>query len=86
MALRAGDWSAWRSGFGQGLGALIREAGRQPQIVVGHDFRSYSISIKQALTVGLMSAGIEVRRYRPCALSPVAYFAQFALDIPASRW
>ncbi|MEZ5897588.1 MAG: phosphomannomutase/phosphoglucomutase [Parvularculaceae bacterium] len=67
--------------LGQGLGALIREAGRQPRIVVGHDFRSYSISIKQALTVGLMSAGIEVNDIG-LALSPVAYFAQFALDIP----
>ncbi|MDZ7628863.1 MAG: phosphomannomutase/phosphoglucomutase [Parvularculaceae bacterium] len=68
--------------LGLGLGTLIREAGREPRIVVGHDFRSYSTSIKQALTVGLMTAGIEVNDIG-LALSPVAYFAQFALDIPA---
>lgn len=68
--------------LGLGLGTLIREAGREPRIVVGHDFRSYSTSIKQALTVGLMTAGIEVNDIG-LALSPVAYFAQFALDIPS---
>ncbi len=68
--------------LGLGLGTLIREAGKPPRIVVGHDFRSYSTSIKQALTVGLMTAGIEVNDIG-LALSPVAYFAQFALDIPA---
>ena len=67
--------------LGAGLGTLIREMGKAPRIVVGHDFRGYSISIKQALTVGLMSAGIEVNDIG-LALSPVAYFAQFELDIP----
>jgi phosphomannomutase/phosphoglucomutase len=68
--------------LGAGLGTLLHEAGKKPQIVVGHDFRSYSLSIKQALTLGLMSAGVEVVDIG-LALSPVAYFAQFALDIPA---
>ncbi|MCI5046332.1 MAG: phosphomannomutase/phosphoglucomutase [Aquisalinus sp.] len=67
--------------LGAGLGTLIRELGKEPRIVVGHDFRGYSASIKQALTVGLMSAGIEVNDIG-LALSPVAYFAQFDLDIP----
>ena len=67
--------------LGQGLGTLIREMGKDPRIVVGHDFRGYSASIKQALTVGLMTAGIEVNDIG-LALSPVAYFAQFDLDIP----
>ena len=67
--------------LGAGLGTLIREMGKSPRIVVGHDFRGYSSSIKQALTVGLMSAGIEVNDIG-LALSPVAYFAQFDLDIP----
>ncbi len=67
--------------LGLGLGTLIREMGKPPRIVVGHDFRSYSVSIKQALTVGLMTAGIEVNDIG-LALSPVAYFAQFDLDIP----
>jgi phosphomannomutase / phosphoglucomutase len=51
-------------------------------VVVGHDFRSYSLSIKQALTLGLISAGCQVHDIG-LALSPVAYFAQFALDTPA---
>lgn len=67
--------------LGAGLGTLIHELGKAPRIVIGHDFRSYSLSIKQALTVGLMSAGIEVHDIG-LALSPVAYFAQFELDIP----
>ncbi len=67
--------------LGQGLGTLIREMGKDPRIVVGHDYRAYSTSIKQALTVGLMTAGIEVNDIG-LALSPVAYFAQFDLDIP----
>ncbi|MEM9168618.1 MAG: phosphomannomutase/phosphoglucomutase [Pseudomonadota bacterium] len=67
--------------LGLGLGTLIRELGKPPRIVVGHDFRSYSTSIKQALTVGLMTAGIEVNDIG-LALSPVAYFAQFELDVP----
>jgi len=67
--------------LGLGLGTLIREMGKEPRIVVGHDFRGYSTSIKQALTVGLMSAGIEVNDIG-LALSPTAYFAQFHLNIP----
>ncbi len=67
--------------LGLGLGTLIREMGVAPRIVVGHDFRGYSVSVKQALTVGLMTAGIEVNDIG-LALSPVAYFAQFDLDIP----
>ena len=67
--------------LGAGLGTLIHELGVKPQIVVGHDFRAYSLSIKQALSVGLMSAGVEVVDIG-MALSPTAYFAQFALDVP----
>jgi phosphomannomutase / phosphoglucomutase len=68
--------------LGLALGAYLYEMGIQPKIVVGHDFRSYSLSIKQALTLGLMSAGCAVQDIG-LALSPVAYFAQFALDAPA---
>jgi phosphomannomutase / phosphoglucomutase len=66
--------------LGLGLGTYIHELG-QKKIVVGHDFRSYSLSIKQALTVGLMAAGCEVLDIG-LALSPIAYFAQFDLDAP----
>lgn len=67
--------------LGLGLGTLIHELDIEPKIVVGHDFRSYSLSVKQALEVGLMTAGIEVHDIG-LALSPTAYFAQFDLDIP----
>jgi len=66
--------------LGLGLGTYIHELGHS-RIVVGHDFRGYSLSIKQALTLGLMSAGCEVHDIG-LALSPTAYFAQFDLDIP----
>jgi phosphomannomutase/phosphoglucomutase len=68
--------------LGFGLGSYFHELGIAPQVAVGHDFRSYSQSIKQALTLGLMSAGCTVHDIG-LALSPVAYFAQFALDVPA---
>jgi phosphomannomutase/phosphoglucomutase len=66
--------------LGLGLGTYIHELG-QSRIVVGHDFRSYSVNVKQALTLGLIAAGCEVIDIG-LALSPVAYFAQFDLDVP----
>ena len=66
--------------LGLGLGTYIHELD-QSRIVVGHDFRSYSSSIKNALILGLISAGCEVHDIG-LALSPTAYFAQFDLDIP----
>ncbi|MBV6658168.1 MAG: phosphomannomutase/phosphoglucomutase [Devosiaceae bacterium] len=67
--------------LGAGLGTLIHEQGVKAEIVVGHDFRGYSASIKNALVTGLMMAGIKVHDIG-LALSPAAYFAQFALDVP----
>src|SRR6478735_5409092 len=66
--------------LGLGLGTYIHELG-QTRIVVGHDYRSYSLSIKQALTLGLIAAGCEVVDIG-LATSPMAYFAQFDLDAP----
>lgn len=68
--------------LGLGIGTLLREAGVRPEIVTGHDFRSYSMAIKDALILGLMTAGCTVHDIG-LALSPTAYFAQFALDVPA---
>jgi phosphomannomutase/phosphoglucomutase len=68
--------------LGMGLGTLIQELGAGRDIVTGHDFRSYSLSIKQALITGLMAAGANVKDIG-LALSPMAYFAQFALDVPS---
>jgi phosphomannomutase/phosphoglucomutase len=67
--------------LGMGLGTLIREMGVKPEIVTGHDFRSYSASVKMALTLGLMAAGCRVHDIG-LAVTPMAYFAQFALDVP----
>jgi phosphomannomutase/phosphoglucomutase len=53
----------------------------RPDIVTGHDFRSYSASIKIALIAGMMAAGLRVKDIG-LALSPMAYFGQFALDCP----
>jgi phosphomannomutase/phosphoglucomutase len=69
--------------LGLALGTLLSSELKQdnPAVVVGHDYRSYSAQIKHALTIGLMAAGCKVRDIG-LALSPVAYFAQFALDCP----
>jgi phosphomannomutase/phosphoglucomutase len=67
--------------LGLGLGTLIHELGVKPQLVTGHDFRSYSASIKMALVNGLLAAGIQVKDIG-LALTPMAYFAQFDLDMP----
>lgn len=68
--------------LGAGIGTVMHEMGIKPEIVVGHDYRSYSASIKVALTSGLMAAGIKVYDIG-LALSPMAYFAQFELDVAA---
>ena len=65
---------------GLGLPELFREQGVPARIVVGHDFRSYSAAIKQALMAGLLAGGAEVHDIG-LALSPMAYFAQFDLEI-----
>lgn len=68
--------------LGAAIGTLIHEMGKEPDIVVGHDYRSYSASIKQALIIGLMESGCRVKDIG-LALSPVAYYAQFELNCPA---
>jgi len=67
--------------LGMGLGTLIHEMGVKPELVTGHDYRSYSASIKMALINGLMAAGVKVHDIG-LAVTPMAYFAQFALDVP----
>ena len=64
--------------LGLGLGAYFQERG-ETRVVVGHDFRSYSVNVKQALCLGLVASGCEVLDIG-LALSPMAYFAQFDLD------
>ena len=65
---------------GLGLAQLFDDRGVKKRIVVGHDFRWYSASVKQALMTGLLAGGFEVHDIG-LALSPMAYYAQFALDV-----
>src|ERR1700726_2980666 len=67
--------------LGMGLGALIAELGARQEIVTGHYFRGYSASIKYALISGLLAAGCKVHDIGLC-MTPMAYFAQFDLDVP----
>lgn len=67
--------------LGMGLGTLLNEMGKN-EVVTGHDFRSYSSSIKTALIQGMMATGTRVHDIG-LALTPMAYYAQFALDVPA---
>src|SRR5208337_5197603 len=66
--------------IGMALATLMRERGVPPRIVTGHDYRSYSSSIKYALMSGMLAGGAEVHDIG-LALSPMAYFAQFALEV-----
>jgi phosphomannomutase/phosphoglucomutase len=67
--------------LGLGLGTLLHELGVKPEIVTAHDYRSYSASVKLALVSGLMAAGCRVHDIG-LAVTPMAYFAQFDLDVP----
>jgi phosphomannomutase / phosphoglucomutase len=66
--------------IGMGLATLAGRQGRPRRFVVGHDYRSYSAAVKQALMTGLLAGGAEVFDIG-LALSPMAYFAQFELDV-----
>jgi phosphomannomutase/phosphoglucomutase len=66
--------------IGAGLAQLADELGRPRRFVVGHDFRWYSAAVKQALITGLLAGGAEVYDIG-LALSPMAYFAQFELNV-----
>ncbi len=65
---------------GLGLAQLFDDHRVPKRLVVGHDFRWYSGAVKQALITGLLAGGAEVHDIG-LALSPMAYFAQFALDV-----
>jgi phosphomannomutase / phosphoglucomutase len=67
--------------LGLGLATLFDAHKKPKRFVVGHDFRWYSASVKQALVNGLIMGGAEVHDIG-LALSPMAYYAQFALDVP----
>jgi len=68
--------------LGLALGTYLAERGVKPEIVVGHDYRSYSAAIKNALITGLLGSGCTVHDIGMC-MTPMAYYAQFDLDVPA---
>ncbi len=70
--------------LGKGLGTqVISHTNRKnPRIVIGHDYRSYSEEIKTALKKGLISTGCYVEDIG-LSLSPMVYFAQFNLESDA---
>jgi phosphomannomutase/phosphoglucomutase len=66
--------------LGIGLGTQItNRTKKNPRVIVGHDYRSYSEEIKKSLTAGLMLAGCQVEDVG-LSLSPMVYFAQFELN------
>jgi len=65
---------------GMGMASVFDKRGIKKRIVVGHDYRWYSASVKQALMTGLLAGGFEVHDIG-LALSPMAYHAQFDLDV-----
>ena len=68
--------------LGLGLGTLLRTRGALPHLVTGHDYRSYSMDAKNALITGLLASGCTVHDIG-LAVTPMAYFAQFDLGVPA---
>ena len=70
--------------LGKGLGSqVIKHTGKKnPRIVVGHDYRSYSENIKKSLIDGLLSTGCNIEDIG-LSLSPTVYFAQFNLNSDA---
>ncbi len=70
--------------LGKGLGTQIinNTKKKNPRVIVGHDYRSYSEKIKKALTDGLVSTGCSVEDVG-LSLSPMVYFAQFNLNSDA---
>ena len=70
--------------LGKGLGTQIinHTKKKNPRVIVGQDYRSYSEEIKIALKKGLISTGCFVEDIG-LSLSPMVYFAQFDLDADA---
>ena len=70
--------------LGKGFGTQIIKHTKikNPRIIVGHDYRSYSEEIKSAFKRGLKSTGCFVEDIG-LSLSPMVYFAQFNLDADA---
>ncbi len=67
--------------LGKGFGTQIinHTKKKNPRVIVGHDYRSYSEEIKSSLKKGLLSTGCYIEDIG-LSLSPTVYFAQFNLS------
>jgi phosphomannomutase/phosphoglucomutase len=68
--------------LGKSYGTFAQRILGQKRVVAGHDFRSYSQDLCNAFIVGLLSSGVDVIDIG-LALSPMLYFAQHYLQLPA---
>ncbi len=67
---------------GKGFGTQIISQIKNPTVIVGHDYRSYSEKVKKNFIKGLLSTGCNVKDIGLC-LSPTVYFSQFKLKSDA---
>ena len=67
---------------GKGFGTQVIKKNKNPTVIVGHDYRSYSENVKKNFVKGLISTGCNVKDIGLC-LSPTVYFSQFKLNSDA---
>ena len=67
---------------GKGFGTQVIAKVKNPTVIVGHDYRSYSENVKKNFVKGLLSSGCNVKDIGLC-LSPTVYFSQFKLNSDA---
>ena len=67
---------------GKGFGTQVVNKVKNPTVIVGHDYRSYSENVKKNFIKGLLSTGCDVKDIGLC-LSPTVYFSQFKINSDA---
>ena len=67
---------------GKGFGTQVNNKVKNPTVIVGHDYRSYSENVKKNFVKGLLSTGCNVKDIGLC-LSPTVYLSQFKLNSDA---
>ena len=70
--------------LGKGLGTqIVKHSGKKnPRVIVGHDYRSYSEEVKKHFKKGLISTGCFIEDLG-LSLSPMVYYSQFNLNSDA---
>ncbi len=70
--------------LGKGLGTqIVKHTGKKnPRVIVGHDYRSYSEEVKNYFKKGLISTGCFIEDLG-LSLSPMVYYSQFKLNSDA---